>query len=125
MSETFRNHIAGEWVDGETVDNINPSDTGDSLGHFVRGTKQDAERAIAAAKEAFPAWSRSGIQQRHDILKKASDEILARREELGRQLSREEGKTLAEGIGETVRAGGREFDLHTNLMPSFYLGVRF
>jgi aldehyde dehydrogenase (NAD+) len=105
MTETYRNHIAGEWVDGEPVDNINPSNTEDSVGRFVRGTKADAERAIAAAKEAFPAWSRSGIQQRHDILKKASDEILARREELGRQLSREEGKTLAEGIGETVRAG--------------------
>ncbi len=61
--------------------------------------------AIAAAKAAFPAWSRSTPQERYDILKKASDEILARKEELGRLLSREEGKTLAEGIGEATRAG--------------------
>src|SRR5690606_38888152 len=81
-----------------------PSNTDDSLGRFARGTRQDAERAIAAAKEASHAWARSGIQLRHDILKKASDEILTRKEELGRQLSREEGKTLAEGIGETIRA---------------------
>lgn len=130
MTETYRNHIAGEWVDGETVPNLNPSDTGDSLGGYVRGTKEDAERAIAAAKEAFPAWSRSGIQQRHDILKKASDEILARREELGRQLSREEGKTLAEGIGETVRAGqifdffaGECLRLTGEIVPSVRPGI--
>ena len=60
----------------------------------------DAERAIAAANAAFPAWSRSSIQQRHDILKAVGDEILARKDELGRLLSREEGKTLPEGVGE-------------------------
>ncbi|MEP5515292.1 MAG: aldehyde dehydrogenase family protein, partial [Bauldia litoralis] len=49
--------------------------------------------------------SRTGIQQRHDILKTASDEVMARRAELGKLLAQEEGKTLAEGIGETVRAG--------------------
>ena len=58
-----------------------------------------AERAIAAAKHAFPAWSRSSPQERHDILKRIGDEIIARKDELGRLLSREEGKTLAEGIG--------------------------
>ena len=71
----------------------------------MRGPREQAEQAIAAAKAAFPAWSRSGIQQRHDILKKVGDEILARKDELGRLLSREEGKTLPEGIGETMRAG--------------------
>ena len=63
------------------------------------------ETAIAAAKAAFPAWSRSSIQLRHDVLKRIGDEILARKDEIGRLLAREEGKTLAEGIGETVRAG--------------------
>ncbi|MCB1500935.1 MAG: aldehyde dehydrogenase family protein [Bauldia sp.] len=130
MTETYKNYIAGKWVDGEAVDNINPSDTNDSLGRYVRGTREDVEQAIAAAKAAFPAWSRSGIQQRHDILKKASDEILARREELGRQLSREEGKTLAEGIGETVRAGqifdffaGECLRLTGELVPSVRPGI--
>ncbi len=52
-----------------------------------------------------PAWSRSTPQERYEILKKASDEILARKDELGRLLSREEGKTLPEGIGEATRAG--------------------
>src|SRR5918995_1616705 len=74
-------------------------------GEFPRGSRADAEAAIAAAKGAFPAWSRSNPQERHDILKRIGDEILARKDELGRVLSREEGKTLPEGVGEVVRAG--------------------
>jgi aldehyde dehydrogenase (NAD+) len=105
MSELHRNYIGGEWVGGEAIPNVNPSDTKEVVGEFARATAADAKAAIAAAKAAFPSWSRSGIQQRYDILKAASDEILKRREEIGRLLSREEGKTLADGIGETVRAG--------------------
>ena len=87
MDELHRNYIAGEWVDGEAVANINPSNTNDSGRSLCRAPRPTTPKtAIAAAKAAFPAWSRSGIQQRHDILKTASDEILARREELGRLL---------------------------------------
>ena len=50
-------------------------------------------------------WSRSTPHERYEALKKISDEILVRREDIGRLLAREEGKTLPEGIGETVRAG--------------------
>jgi alpha-ketoglutaric semialdehyde dehydrogenase len=57
------------------------------------------------AKTAFPGWSRSSPQVRYEALKKVSDEILARKDELGRLLAREEGKILAEGFGEVVRAG--------------------
>jgi aldehyde dehydrogenase (NAD+) len=106
MTETFRNLIGGEWVAGTSDNaNLNPSNTGDVVGHYTRASKQQAEDAVAAAKAAFPAWSRSTPQLRHDILHKASDEIIARKDELGRLLSREEGKTLAEGIGEVTRAG--------------------
>ncbi len=102
----FNNLIDGEWLsDGARAPNVNPSDTKDIVGEAVRGTRAQAEAAIAAAKAAFPAWSRSTPQVRYDILKKASDEILARKDELGRLLSREEGKTLPEGIGEVARAG--------------------
>nr|WP_176022756.1 aldehyde dehydrogenase family protein [Brucella pseudintermedia] len=99
-----QNLIAGEWVGGDGIANINPSDTNDVVGTYARATVEDTKAAIAAAKEAFPAWSRSGILERHAILRKTADEILARKDELGRLLSREEGKTLAEGIGETIRA---------------------
>ncbi len=99
-----QNLIAGEWVGGDGIANINPSDTNDVVGTYARATADDTKAAIAAAKAAFPAWSRSGILERHAILRKTADEILARKDELGRLLSREEGKTLAEGIGETIRA---------------------
>ncbi|MRN42956.1 MULTISPECIES: aldehyde dehydrogenase family protein [unclassified Brucella] len=99
-----QNLIAGEWVGGDDIANINPSDTNDVVGTYAQATAEDTKAAIAAAKAAFPAWSRSGILERHAILRKTADEILARKEELGRLLSREEGKTLVEGIGETIRA---------------------
>jgi alpha-ketoglutaric semialdehyde dehydrogenase len=106
MAEPFRNLIDGKWVEGASAtDNINPSNTNDTVGRYASASRADAERAIAAAKAAFPEWSRSPIQKRHDILKTASDEILSRKEELGRLLAREEGKTLPEGIGEVTRAG--------------------
>lgn len=102
----FQNFIGGEAVAASGVSrNINPSNTNDVIGEFASGTKADADSAVAAAKAAFPAWSRTTPQERYDILKKASDEVLARREDLGRILAREEGKTLPEGIGEAARAG--------------------
>jgi len=100
-----RNYIAGEWVAAaETAADINPSNTGDVLGRYPQASAADAERAIEAAQNAFPAWSRGTPQLRHDILKRIGDELLARKDEIGALLSREEGKPLAEGIGETVRA---------------------
>src|SRR3954471_3714483 len=105
MTEISRNYIGGDWVEGPQIsEDINPSNTDDVVGRFVHADAAQAQTAIAAAKDAFPAWSRSGIQTRHDILKRVGDELLARKDEIGRILAREEGKTLAEGIGETVRA---------------------
>ncbi len=60
---------------------------------------------MAVARAAFPAWSTGGVQARADALDKIGSEILARKEELGTLLSREEGKTKPEGIGEVTRAG--------------------
>jgi len=106
MTIHAKNFIAGEWVEAsQAAPDLNPSNTDDVVGEFPRGSRADAERAIAAAKDALPAWSRSTPQERHDILKRVGDEIIARKDELGRLLSREEGKTLPEGIGEVVRAG--------------------
>jgi aldehyde dehydrogenase (NAD+) len=102
----FDNLIGGEWIaDGARSADVNPSNTDEVVGNAVRGTRAQADAAVAAAKAAFPAWSRSTPQARYDILKKASDEILARKDELGLLLSREEGKTLPEGVGEVARAG--------------------
>lgn len=74
------------------------------VGRYARASAADVADAIAAARAAFPAWSCSGILELHAILKKAGGEIMARKDELGALLAREEGKTLPEAIGETVRA---------------------
>lgn len=100
-----KNLIAGEWVAGDASANINPSNVNEVVGEYARASADDTKNAIAAARAALPAWSRSPILARHALLKKTGDEILARKEELGRLLAREEGKTLPEAIGEVVRAG--------------------
>ena len=103
---TYPNLIAGRSVDAtEYSSDLNPSNLGDIVGEFARGTTDDAAAAIAAAREAFVKWSRTTPQERFDILDKAGTEILARKDELGRLLSREQGKPMADGIGEAARAG--------------------
>ncbi|MBB2750581.1 UNVERIFIED_ORG: aldehyde dehydrogenase (NAD+) [Rhizobium aethiopicum] len=125
-----KNLIAGEWVAGDISLNINPSNTDDIVGEFSRASADDVRTAIAAAKSALPAWSQSPILARHAILKKTGDEILARKEELGHLLAREEGKTLPEAIGEVTRAGqifdffaGEVLRLSGESLPSVRPGV--
>ncbi|MBC8792935.1 MAG: aldehyde dehydrogenase family protein [Tagaea sp. CACIAM 22H2] len=106
MTFIGKNLIGGEWKAGANEGkDVNPSNTNEVVGTYAQGAAADVDAAVDAAKAAFPAWSRSNPQVRYEILKKASDEVLARREELGTLLSREEGKTKAEGIGEATRAG--------------------
>lgn len=130
MTELHKNLIDGEWVGTDGVENINPSNLKEVVGVYARATVEDTQQAIAAAKAAFPAWSRSGILERHAILRKAADEITARKQELGELLSREEGKTLPEGIGEVTRAAqifdffaGEVLRLAGEVLPSVRPGV--
>ncbi|SMH36743.1 aldehyde dehydrogenase (NAD+) [Mesorhizobium australicum] len=100
------NLIGGEWVSARDMrENRNPSDISDVIGHYSASDGSAVDAAVAAARAAFPAWSVSTPQQRFDILDRAASEILARQDELGELLSREEGKVLAEGKGEAMRAG--------------------
>ena len=123
--------IGGAWVEGtDAQDDINPSDLSDVVGTYARADRALAEQAIAAAKAAFPAWSRSTPQQRFDLLDAVGDEILKRRQELGELLSREEGKPLADGVGEAGRAGqifkffaGEALRLAGERVPSVRPGV--
>jgi len=130
MTELHKNLINGEWVGADGAENINPSNINEVVGIYARATAEETKQAIAAAKAAFPAWSRSGILERHAILRKTADEILARKQELGELLSREEGKTLPEGIGEVTRAGqifdffaGEVLRLAGEVLPSVRPGV--
>lgn len=125
-----KNLIAGEWIAGDASANINPSNTAEVVGEYARASVQDTRNAIAAAKAASPAWSRSPILERHSILKRTGDEIIARKAELGELLAREEGKTLAEAIGEVTRAAqifdffaGEVLRLSGELLPSVRPGV--
>ena len=106
MKKTKRNFIGGEWLEGaNAADNINPSDTSDIIGEYAHASAAQTQQAIDAAYQASSAWGNSSIQHRSDILDNIGSEILRRREELGELVSREEGKTLPEGIGEATRAG--------------------
>ncbi len=106
MVKQFPLYIAGEWVPGASwTANRNPSDLSDVIGEYAQADAEQTNAAVQAAERASVAWSVSSIQDRANILDKAGSDILARKDELGRLLAREEGKTLPEGIGETVRAG--------------------
>lgn len=100
------NYIDGEWVRGErTVTDLNPSDLDDVVGLYALATPSQVEAAIAAARRAFATWSCMIPRERGAMLDRISTEFLARKDDLGRLLSREEDKTLPEGIGEATRAG--------------------
>jgi len=106
MTSTLPQFIGGERVAATAPEeSTNPSNTTDVVARVPKGGAAEVDAAVAAAKGAFPAWSEASPEVRSDLLDKVGDTILKRREELGRLLSREEGKTLPEGIGETVRAG--------------------
>src|SRR5476651_1215678 len=104
--QLHQNYVGGAWHDAPNAGrNINPSNLADLVGEYAQADARQVDEAIAAARAAFPAWSTGSIQARSDALDKIATEILARKEELGALLSREEGKTRAEGIGEAGRAG--------------------
>jgi alpha-ketoglutaric semialdehyde dehydrogenase len=106
VQTTFNNYVAGEWIAGASfAPNRNPSNLADVIGDYAQADADQAKSAIAAAARAFPAWATGSIQERANSLDKIGSEILERKEDLGRLLSREEGKTLPEGIGEVARAG--------------------
>ncbi|MFD2191913.1 aldehyde dehydrogenase family protein [Pistricoccus aurantiacus] len=99
-------YIGNEWIDGQgSVTNRNPSDTSDIIGEYAQASTQQVQDAISAARQGAKAWRESGLESRYSVLMTIGDELIARKDELGRLLAREEGKTLAEGVGEVYRSG--------------------
>ena len=97
--------IDGQWVCGsDRLPNANPSDFSDMVGEYAPLDEAEVTQAVSSAKAAATLWGFSPIQQRHDILKAAGDALQTRSDEIGSILAREEGKTLAEAVGETRRA---------------------
>ena len=126
------NHINGEWREAaQAAPNVNPSNLADIVGEYTRADEAQVRAAIAAARAVFPAWSRASIQARADSLDKIGTEILARKDELGALLAREEGKTRPEAIGEATRAGylfrffaGEVVRLAGEVIPSVRPGIK-
>jgi alpha-ketoglutaric semialdehyde dehydrogenase len=101
-----QNLIAGDWVAATNAKpNINPSNINDTIAEYARADERQTNEAIDAAAAAAASWANATPQQRFDVLDFVGAEIIARKQELGELLSREEGKTLPEGVGEVVRAG--------------------
>src|ERR1700749_505333 len=106
MTQTLTHFIGGKEVSAPGVlESINPSNTDEVIAKFPEGTTEDVNDAVAAARAAFPGWSGSTPEVRADLLDKVGSMIIERKEALGKLLASEEGKTLPEATGETVRAG--------------------
>jgi acyl-CoA reductase-like NAD-dependent aldehyde dehydrogenase len=104
-SRNLGHFIGGEWTGADgALESRNPSNTDDVVARFPDGGAAEVDQAVAAAHEAFPAWAAASPEVRADLLDKVAATIFARANELGELLAREEGKTRAEGIGETLRA---------------------
>lgn len=99
-------YIDGNWSAGASlIENRNPSDISDLIGMYAQADASHLDAALVAARRAQPVWWAAGIQKRHDVLMAIGTELMSRAEEIGRILSREEGKPLVEGKGEVYRAG--------------------
>lgn len=140
MSENpYDNYIDGAWVpaaSGSTFENRNPADASDLVGRFADSSPQDLERAVAAARDAFPRWRALPAPKRGEILYRAAELLLRRKEDLARDMTREMGKVLAETRGDVQEAidmtyymageGRRQFGQTTpSEMPNkFQMSVR-
>jgi aldehyde dehydrogenase (NAD+) len=107
VGHNVRNHIAGEWISTAAVkmiDNINPANTEEIIGQTPLQDRAMAQKAIAAAKEAFTAWRSMPAPKRGTILFEAFKILTSRADELAQVMTREEGKTLAESKGEVIKS---------------------
>lgn len=106
MPEFTQNYIAGEWLAGASeIANINPSDLSDTVGHYAQADAAQLQRALEAAADAQREWAGAGLERRYNALMAIGNELIARADELGELLAREEGKPRAEGKGEVFRSG--------------------
>jgi alpha-ketoglutaric semialdehyde dehydrogenase len=138
-ARTWGNYIGGAWVpaaSGRTFENRNPADRDDLVGAFADSSREDVERAVAAAREAFARWRAVPAPRRGEILYRAAEILVRRKEELSRDMTREMGKVLAEARGDVQEAidmtyymageGRRQFGQTTpsELQNKFQMSVR-
>jgi len=107
VTTIFKNLIDGEWVEastGETFENINPADTREVVGVFQKSGKADVDAAVDAAKRAFAQWRLVPAPRRAEIVYRAAEILLERKEDCARDMTREMGKILKETRGDVQEA---------------------
>ena len=107
MAKRYDLIIGGEKVATSDHFEIRDPGTGDVVGECPIATKQDLDRAVAAAREAYKSWSKSSDQERKDAVNRIADAIHANMEELAELLTREQGKPL-NGLGSRFELHGAE-----------------
>jgi acyl-CoA reductase-like NAD-dependent aldehyde dehydrogenase len=106
-SRVFKNFINGEWVapkGGKTHENRNPANTDEIIGEFPLSADADVDEAVAAARTAYAKWRLVPAPKRAEILFRAAELLVKRKEEFSRDMTREMGKVLAETRGDVQEA---------------------
>ena len=106
-SDAYKNFINGEWVaprSGKTLENRNPANMDELIGVFPLSSQEDVDAAVAAAREAYKSWRLVPAPKRAEILFRAAELLVKRKEEFSRDMTREMGKVLAETRGDVQEA---------------------
>lgn len=106
-AQICRNYINGKWVESSAArksERRNPANLDEVIGLVPLSTREETRAAIAAAKAAFPAWKETPAPQRGRIIARAAALMEQQKEELARLLTREEGKTLRDSLGEVMKS---------------------
>src|SRR5215469_5025699 len=135
----YKNYIPGEWVSpasGQGIENRNPANTDDLVGIFPASSQEDVNRAVEAAKNTFNKWRLTPAPHRAEILYRAAEILVQRKEDFARAMTQEMGKVLAETRGDVQEAidmtylmageGRRQFGVTTpsELPSKFAMSVR-
>ena len=107
MAKEYLNYVDGKWVPSETgrvFENRNPSDWEEVIGTFPKSSAKDVARAVEAAKRAFPRWSKLPAPKRGDIMLRATELLVKKKEEISLLMAREMGKVITEARGDTQEA---------------------
>src|SRR5437016_7071049 len=103
----YHNFINGEWKEassGKAYENRNPANSNELVGMFVSSSSEDVDAAVDAAKEAYKSWRLVPAPKRAEILYRAAELLLLRKEEFSKDMTRERGKGLAETGGDVQEA---------------------
>ena len=107
MATEYKNFIGGKFVpakSGKNYENRNPADTDDLVGLFPSSDAADVADAVAAAKAAYPKWKATPAPARGEIMRRATEKLIARKEECAKIMTREMGKVLKETRGDVQEA---------------------